>query len=179
MMRRPSVAVLSRRSSTRRQSMCKQLATAHHNSLYTSSLVFGLATQKTRRRDLTFSSDSCDGKLRFYLTPKIVMDQIVTLMNGIFENRVEDVQSEYRRYNPKKCKILCQLLAQEIKRSVKALNMRRYRIVTLVSIIPKAYQGVTCAMMFFQDPKMDIFSNHKYETPTFFILGTVYLIYKD
>ncbi|XP_055707662.1 dynein light chain Tctex-type 5-like [Phlebotomus papatasi] len=176
MMRRPSLRPPSR-SPSRRQSMVKQAA--HHNSLYTSSLVFGLATQKSRRRDITFdSNDFCDGKLRFYRTPRIVMDQLKTLMNRIFESRTEP-ESEYRKYNPKKCKILCQLLAQDIKKAAKGLYMRRYRIVTIVSIIPKLQQGVTCAMMFFQDPKMDLFSSHKYETPTYFILGTVYMIYKD
>ncbi|XP_055689051.1 dynein light chain Tctex-type 5-like [Lutzomyia longipalpis] len=175
MMRRVSLRPPSR-SPSRRQSMVKGIV-QHNTSLYTSSLVFGIVAQKPRRKDIDFG-DLFDGKLRFYRNPMTITDQIGSIMNKICEGRVEE-ESEYRRYNAKKCKILCQLLAQDIKRAVKGMGMRRYRIVTMVSIFPKYQQGITCAMLFFQDPSVDLFSNHKYETPTFFILSTVYLIYKD
>ncbi|XP_059613368.1 uncharacterized protein LOC132259661 [Phlebotomus argentipes] len=175
MMRRMSLRPQSR-SPSRRQSIIK--APVHH-SLYTNSLVFGLVTQKTRRRDSRFDvNENCDGKLRFYKTPQTVADQLKSLMNSAFEDRC-NIYSDYRKYNAKRSKVLCQLLAQEIKRSAKSVGMRRSRVVTLVSVIPKLQQGVHCSMMFFQDPKKDLHASHKYETPTFFILGVVFLVYKD
>lgn len=117
-----------------------------------------------------------DEPLAFYHTPVILMDKLARLIYSTIEEKLTAAPNLVK-YNPKKAVILCQALAAEIKRRVKQLNMRDYRIVTMISIVPKQEQGVSYKMALHGDHLVDFFGNSKYETGFAFILGTVYMVY--
>lgn len=140
--------------------------------------IFWVTKTKTRAKNKGTAMDgpsSVDEPLAFYHTPVILMDKLARLIYGTIE---EKVTPNLVKYNSKKSVILCQALAAEIKRRVKQLNMRDYRIVTMLSIVPKQEQGVSYKMALHGDHLVDFFGNSKYETGFAFILGTVYMVYK-
>lgn len=115
--------------------------------------------------------------LQFFHTPVILMDKLSRLIYSTIEERVVATRN-LAKYNPKRAVVLCGILAADIKRRVRQLEMRNYRIVTMVCIAPKHDQGVSYKMAVHGDHLVDFFGNNKYETNTGFILATVYLVYK-
>lgn len=105
------------------------------------------------------------------------MDKISRLIYATIEEKVTGIPN-LARYNPRKAVVLCQALAAEIRKRVKELGMRSYRVVAMLSIVPKQEQGVSYKMALHGDHLVDFFGNSKYETGFVFILGTVYMVYK-
>lgn len=143
--------------------------------------IFSLTKSKVRigkNRDATAEDVSIEEPpLQFYNSPIILMDKLSRIIYSTIDEKVTGSRS-LTRYSPKKFAILCQALATEIKRRVKQLEMRSYRIVTMLSIVPKQQQGVSYKMALHGDHLVDFFGNNKYQQETFFILGTVYMVYK-
>lgn len=132
--------------------------------------------QRTKNAGTTMDMPS-EEPLKFYHTPVILMDKLSRLIHSTIEEKITGARN-LAKYNPKKSVILCQALAAEIKRRVKQLEMRSYRVVTMISIVPKQEQGVSYKMALHGDHLVDFFGNNKYETDSCFILGTVYMVYK-
>lgn len=132
-----------------------------------------------RGKEVNSGEEQSQEPLIFFHTPVILMDKISRLIYSTIEEKVTSTTSgNLMKYNPKKAVILCQALAAEIKRRVKRLEMRSYRIVTILSIVPKQEQGLSYKMALHGDHLVDFFGNSKFETGFMFILGTVYMVYK-
>ena len=115
--------------------------------------------------------------LKLFHSPVILMDKLSRLIYSTVQEKVTGTRN-LSKYNPKKAVILCQALAGEIKKRIKLLEMRNYRVVAMVSVVPKQEQGISYKMALHGDHMVDFFANSKYETHTFFILGTVYMVFK-
>lgn len=115
--------------------------------------------------------------LKLFHSPVILMDKLSRLIYSTVQEKVTGTRN-LSKYNPKKAVILCQALAGEIKKRIKLLEMRNYRVVAMVSVVPKQEQGISYKMALHGDHLVDFFANSKYETHTFFILGTVYMVFK-
>lgn len=74
---------------------------------------------------------------------------------------------------------MCQALSKDIRNSVKDLNISRFRIVTVVSVIEKRLQSIDYKMTFVVDAQLDYYGSFKYESAEYYIVATVYMIYKD
>lgn len=141
--------------------------------------IFWVTKSKGRfkNRGTTPDEPSTEEPLQFFHTPVILMDKLSRLIYSTIEEKVLGTRN-LSKYNPKKAVILCQALAAEIKKRVKQFEMRSYRIVTMLSIVPKQEQGVSYKMALHGDHLVDFFGNNKFETNSCFILGTVYMVYK-
>lgn len=149
--------------------------------MHDSQSIFWVTKSKVRQRNKGTTPEGQESRdeqpLQFFHTPVILMDKLARLIYSTIEEKVTGTRN-LSKYNPKKAIILCQALAAEIKRRVKQLEMRSYRIVTMLSIVPKQEQGVSYKMALHGDHLVDFFGNNKYETNSCFILGTVYMVYK-
>lgn len=83
-----------------------------------------------------------------------------------------------RLYDPVRAKLMCQALSKDIRAKVKELQLNRYRVVCVVSIIEKRLQSIDYKMLFCVDTS-DYFGNIKVETAQFYILAATYLLFKD
>lgn len=104
------------------------------------------------------------------------MDKLSKLIYSVVEEKIKSAPNLVN-YNHKKSAILCQILAAEVKKRVKMMEMKGYRIVTMLSIVPKQQQGVSYKMGLHGDHLVDFFGNSKYEAQHMFILGTVYMVH--
>lgn len=57
--------------------------------------------------------------------------------------------------------------------------VHRHRIVCLLSIVEKQNQGLSFRMRHLLDEKMDNFTNLVYERPSYYMVVTLFLVYKD
>lgn len=146
-----------------------------------SQSIFWVTKPKNRLKNKSTTVDSAcpEEPFKFYHTPVILMDKLSRIIYATVEEKITSTRN-HTKYNPKKAVILCQALAAEIRTRVKNLNMKSYRIVTMLSIVPKheQQQGVSYKMALHGDHLVDFFGNNKFETNFVFILGTVYMIYK-
>ncbi|XP_059612621.1 uncharacterized protein LOC132259094 [Phlebotomus argentipes] len=144
----------------------------------------GLASRQRRARFNRHQESLLDqeaeeqGRLRLYLTPQIKIEKICgVIQEAIARKMAED--EDNKDYDPIRAKLMCQALSKDIRTRVKMLNLRRYRVVCLVTIIEKFLQSIDYKMKLFMDPIMDYFANFKYENAQFYVLATVYVVYKD
>ncbi|XP_037954417.1 dynein light chain Tctex-type protein 2B-like [Teleopsis dalmanni] len=84
-----------------------------------------------------------------------------------------------RSYDSWRSLQLIESLAADIRNKIKKLNYRRYRIICVVSLVEKQNQGVNMRMRYLMDEKLDNYTNYVYERPTYFIVVTLFLVYKD
>ncbi|XP_055686056.1 uncharacterized protein LOC129791742 [Lutzomyia longipalpis] len=119
-----------------------------------------------------------EGKLKLFVTPQTHIEKIcLVIEEAIVRKMGED--EDNKEYDPIRAKLMCQALSKDIRNRVKGLNLRRYRIVCLVTIIEKFLQSIDYKMKLLLDPDRDFFANFKFENAQFYILATVYVIYKD
>ncbi|XP_067632167.1 dynein light chain Tctex-type protein 2B isoform X2 [Eurosta solidaginis] len=70
-------------------------------------------------------------------------------------------------------------LAADIRDRVKRLQHKRHRIVCFLSIIERNNQGLSFRMRHLMDEKMDNFTNLVYERPSYYMVVTLFLVYKE
>lgn len=117
-------------------------------------------------------------RLKLFVTPQIRINKISLVIEEAIARKMSE-DDDNKDYDPIRAKLMCQALSKDIRNRVKMLNLRRYRIVCLVTIIEKFLQSIDYKMKLLLDPKMDYFANFKFENAQFYILATVYIIYKD
>lgn len=107
------------------------------------------------------------------------MDRLVWLIKSTIQLKMDE-DEDNRKYDSVRAKLMCQALTKDIRTKVKVeLDQKRYRIVCVVSIIEKHYQSIDYKMMFCMDFDVDYYGNYKFETAQFYIIATVYVVYKD
>ncbi|XP_055701257.1 uncharacterized protein LOC129800694 [Phlebotomus papatasi] len=132
-----------------------------------------------RRQESLMDIESEDqNRLKLFVTPQIQINKISLVIEEAIARKMSE-DEDNKDYDPIRAKLMCQALSKDIRNRVKMLNLRRYRIVCLVTIIEKFLQSIDYKMKLLLDPKMDYFANFKFENAQFYILATVYIIYKD
>ncbi|KAM7342804.1 dynein light chain Tctex-type protein 2B isoform 1-T1 [Cochliomyia hominivorax] len=106
------------------------------------------------------------------------MEQVQKVIEATIEERLTWDRFS-RSYDSWRSLQLAENLASDIRDGVRRFNHKRHRIVCVLSVIEKQNQGITMRMRHLMDEKMDNFTNVVYERPTYFIVVTVYLVYKD
>ncbi|XP_039955824.1 uncharacterized protein LOC126757114 isoform X1 [Bactrocera neohumeralis] len=84
-----------------------------------------------------------------------------------------------RSYDSWRSLQMAETLAADIRDRVKRLQHKRHRIVCLLSIVEKQNQGLSFRMRHLLDEKMDNFTNLVYERPSYYMVVTLFLVYKD
>ncbi|XP_037828031.1 tctex1 domain-containing protein 4 isoform X2 [Lucilia sericata] len=106
------------------------------------------------------------------------MEQVQKLIEATIEERLTWDRFS-RSYDSWRSLQLAENLASDIRDGVRRFNHKRHRIVCILSVIEKQNQGITMRMRHLMDEEMDNFTSVVYERPTYFIVVTVYLVYKD
>lgn len=132
-----------------------------------------------RSQDPDFLDPNIDEKTRLYTSPQIKMDRLVSIMNSTIQLKMDE-DEDNRKYDPVRAKLMCQALSKDIRTRVKGeLELKRHRVVCVVSIIEKHLQSIDYKMMFCMDFDVDYYGNFKFETSQYYIIATVYMVYKD
>lgn len=133
----------------------------------------------SRNNDQDFIDPNIDEKTRLYTSPQIRMDRLVSIIKSTILLKMDE-DDDNRKYDPVRAKLMCQALSKDIRSKVKGeLELKRYRIVCVVSIIEKHLQSIDYKMMFCVDYDVDYYGNFKFETAQYYIIATVYVVYKD
>lgn len=132
-----------------------------------------------RSQDPLLAPDpKCDEKIVFFITPQVKVDRIVnTIEQSINQKMAEDVDN--KKYDPVRAKLMCQALSKDIRNKVKLMQISRHRIVCLVSIIEKMLQSIDYKMRLCLDNNSDYHANYKFECAQYYIITTVFIVYKD
>lgn len=134
-----------------------------------------------RRQDSTIGEgglEQDEDKLIFYISPQIQMYRLESIIEASIARKMSE-DEDNRLYDPVRAKLMCQALSKDIRTKVKELDLRRYRIVCVVSIVEKRLQSIDYKMLFCVDSVIDYYGNVKFETAQYYIFTTVYLVYKD
>ncbi|KAG5670832.1 hypothetical protein PVAND_001067 [Polypedilum vanderplanki] len=95
------------------------------------------------------------------------------------EPKVEQKKME-KVYDPSENVNICQNVSKEIRDTLKTWrNLARYRIVVLSTVMEKQHQGCHYKMKYLVDPKTDNFVKYYYDSPNFYIIVCVILIFQD
>lgn len=97
---------------------------------------------------------------------------------SILQNLIEFNLQNYV-YNPKTASRLCLYLSEEIKIRVKKLDFDRFKIICVVTIGQKYYQGYKSVVKFLWDAKRDGYANFVYDSTNLFCNGTIYAVYYE
>ncbi|XP_067002381.1 dynein light chain Tctex-type protein 2B [Anabrus simplex] len=88
--------------------------------------------------------------------------------------QLEDVQ-----YDPSLIPKRCIDMAGEIRNKVKLLGFDRYKLVVVVDIGEKNFQGVCSAFRFLWDCERDNYTYHKFENMFLYAVASVFGVYYD
>lgn len=114
------------------------------------------------------------------IKPIYNLDVITSIMEEIVRATLEpEVKEDEDKYVPSFSPELCQQFVVKLAEKMKELDYSRYRLVCVVSIIQKKNQQVDYKMKVCWDPRMDNFIKYYYEGAHFYIIGIVFLVYKD
>lgn len=114
------------------------------------------------------------------IKPIYNQDVIAGIMEDMIRATLEPpVKEDEEKYIPVFGPELCQTFVVRMKEKLKELEYSRYRLVCVVSIIQKKNQQVDYKMRLCWDPRMDNFIKYYYESAHFYIIGIVFLVYKD
>lgn len=114
------------------------------------------------------------------IKPIYNLDVISNIMEKTIRTILEpDFKEDEDRYIPTFSPELCQQFVVKLLEKIKKLDYSRYRLVCVVSIIQKKNQQVDYKMKLCWDPRMDNFIKYYYEGAHFYIIGVVFLVYKD
>ena len=95
---------------------------------------------------------------------------------------VQDVLESYLQnesYDSEVCREMTKTVSEVIRSRVKDLNLRRYKLVSLVYIGQLANQGIKLGSRCLWDPSNDNFSSYSYQNGSLFAVATVYGIYLE
>uniref|UniRef100_A0A336LLM8 CSON010159 protein n=1 Tax=Culicoides sonorensis TaxID=179676 RepID=A0A336LLM8_CULSO len=112
------------------------------------------------------------------------VEKISKRIENIVETKINHIDEDTEQkvwvpYDPQKCQKLSAELSKEIKDDIKTMELDRYRIVVIVSIIQKQLQGINYKLKYCMDPQRDSFAYYSYENSHFYIVATAGLVYKD
>ncbi|EDV23101.1 Tctex1 domain-containing protein 1-B [Trichoplax sp. H2] len=110
------------------------------------------------------------------------MDPDVRFPSAAIKSIVQDVLESYLQnesYDSEVCREMTKTVSEVIRSRVKDLNLRRYKLVSLVYIGQLTNQGVKLGSRCLWDPSNDNFSSHSYQNASLFAVATVYGIYLE
>lgn len=119
-----------------------------------------------------------DGKFLLYTSPAIKIYRLESIIEASIDSKLAE-DEDNRLYDPVRAKLMCQALSKDIRNKVKELNINRFRIVCVVSIIEKRLQSIDYKMVFCIDAHLDYYGSFKFESAEYYIVATVYMVYKD
>ncbi|XP_053686837.1 dynein light chain Tctex-type protein 2B [Sabethes cyaneus] len=121
-----------------------------------------------------------------YLTPRFQNTYRLESRHPFKREKVEHIVDRYLRnflddhkYNPKRAKRLAEDMSVELKNLIKFCNYDRYRVLSVVTIGDKTSQDFKCVMRFVWDAEKDGYINFAYETPTYFVIATIFAVYYE
>ncbi|KAG5670833.1 hypothetical protein PVAND_001067 [Polypedilum vanderplanki] len=133
--------------------------------------------------------DDDEPKEIIYTKPNFDCDKIYQLISDVVEKLfvVEPPEEEPEQgdmptyvYDPSENVNICQNVSKEIRDTLKTWrNLARYRIVVLSTVMEKQHQGCHYKMKYLVDPKTDNFVKYYYDSPNFYIIVCVILIFQD
>ncbi|KAL1396428.1 hypothetical protein pipiens_010513, partial [Culex pipiens pipiens] len=134
------------------------------SGLFSETLTAALGKRKNRFKEITEELNLRINKEEeteeLYEPPLFNVEKIQRIMERVVEKQFEVKDEEEGAkyiYDPALNLKMCQTIAKQIKDRVKAMNYKRHRIISLVSIVEKQHQGVYYKMKYILDPKMDNF----------------------
>ncbi|XP_055385359.1 dynein light chain Tctex-type 5-B [Condylostylus longicornis] len=101
-------------------------------------------------------------------------ETVEKMMEKVITKSFEDFQ-----YESKAAQKLAKSVSEELKYKFKTFEFDRFRVISIVTIGEKFYQGMESMCSFLWDPNADGFVNFTYETPQYFVIATLYYIYYD
>ncbi|KAL5017087.1 hypothetical protein ScPMuIL_006676 [Solemya velum] len=107
-----------------------------------------------------------DAKFRADMVKPIIEDALTRNLEG-------------KKYDPIECSIMSKQLAEDIKKKVKELDFKRYKIVSAVTIGQKSDQGVRVGSRFLWDAERDNFAASSFSNKHIFAVGEVYAVYYE
>lgn len=119
-----------------------------------------------------------DGKFKLFTSPAIRIYQLESIIEASIGGKLAE-DEDNRLYDPVRAKLMVQALSKDIRNQVKELNCNRYRIVAVVSIVEKRLQSMDYKMVFCIDAHLDYYATYKFESAEYYIVATVYMMYKD
>lgn len=120
-----------------------------------------------------------DGTLKLFTSPVLKIYKLESIIEDSIQRKMAE-DEDNRCYDPVRSKLMVQALSKDIRNKVKELNMSRYRIVCVVSIIEKRLQTIDYKMAFCIDAKWDYYGSVVWQqSAQYYIVGTVYMVYKD
>lgn len=119
-----------------------------------------------------------DGKLRLFTSPQIKIYKLQSIIQTAIDGKLAEDEDNHR-YDPVRAKLMCQALSKDIRNHVKKLELNRYRIMCLVSIVEKRLQSIDYKMVFCIDAHLDFYGSFNFESAEYYILASVYMVYKD
>lgn len=119
-----------------------------------------------------------DGKLKLYMSPQIRIYQLESIMSSAIDRKLAE-DEDNRFYDPVRAKLMCQALSKDVRNKLKELNLNRFRVVCVVSIVQKRLQSIDYKMVFCIDAHLDYYASFNFESAEYYILATVYMVYKD
>lgn len=119
-----------------------------------------------------------DGKFKFYTSPQLRVYQLEAIMQSSIDRKLAE-DEDNRLYDPVRAKLMCQALSKDARNKLKELNINRYRIVCVFSIVEKRLQTINYKMVFCIDAHLDYYACFNFETAEYYILATIYMVYKD
>lgn len=110
--------------------------------------------------------------------PMFKVDSIYTLV----AQTIDDILSssiENRRYHPTKSVKLCEEISATVRDRVKELDHKKYRILSLCSIIQNCTQSVAYQMKFYIDNRTDNFVSYTFQNANIQLVALVFLVIKN
>lgn len=109
--------------------------------------------------------------------PMFKVDAIYILMAKTIDE-ILDKSIENRRYHPTKSVKLCEEISKNVRDRVKELDHKKYRIVSLCSIIECCTQSVCYRTKFFIDNRTDNFVSYTFQNANIQLVALVILVLK-
>ncbi|XP_037956384.1 dynein light chain Tctex-type protein 2B-like isoform X2 [Teleopsis dalmanni] len=82
-------------------------------------------------------------------------------------------------YSPKIALRVATEVSEEIKNRIKSHNFDRYRLICVVTIGEKCFQGYFSLLSFLWDSGKDGYISYVYDVPDFFVVITLFYLYYD
>lgn len=109
--------------------------------------------------------------------PMFKVDSIYILMAKTIDE-ILDKSIENRRYHPINSVKLCEEISTNVRDCIKELNHKKYRIVSLCSIIQNCTQSSCYRTKFFIDNRTDNFLTHTFQNANIQLVAFVFLVLK-
>ncbi|XP_021695627.1 tctex1 domain-containing protein 1-A-like [Aedes aegypti] len=121
-----------------------------------------------------------------YKSPRFQNNYRLESRNPFIRERVQLIVERYltafveqHKYNPRRAKRLAENLSVDLRDLVKRCGFERYRVLAVVTVGDRNSQDFKSVLRFVWDAEKDGYVNVTYETPTYFIVATVFAVYYE